>query len=179
MCRIKNIILSFIVGFCILFLVPNKSFAPEDDSIKILLVDDETMIVDMLQELLEEFVFVGRKVEFRTANNPTDALAILEKERFDLIITDWKMQGIEEAGLQVVKYFEGKENIPAVIAMSGTLLQKRVEEIRKETGLNLLFIKKPWALDALKKIIDVTLLEKKIQSNRGVVDCGDTFRPKS
>jgi DNA-binding NtrC family response regulator len=53
---------------------------------KILIVDDETEIRMIFQEILEEEGF-----EVKTAGNGIDGLTLLKQEAFDLIILDKKM----------------------------------------------------------------------------------------
>jgi CheY-like chemotaxis protein len=53
---------------------------------RILVVDDEPMVCDAVKMMLE---FDGHVVE--TARSAKDALAILDKGKFDLVITDFEM----------------------------------------------------------------------------------------
>jgi CheY-like chemotaxis protein len=53
---------------------------------KILVVDDEPFVCDAVKMML---VFDGHDVQ--TANSGKEALALLDKEKFDLIITDFAM----------------------------------------------------------------------------------------
>ena len=53
---------------------------------RILVVDDEPLVCDAVKMMLE---FDGHVVE--TAPNGKDALALLERSKFDLVITDFEM----------------------------------------------------------------------------------------
>jgi CheY-like chemotaxis protein len=56
---------------------------------KILVIDDEELIIKSLIKLLEKNGF-----EVFVAKNGRDALAMTEEEHFDLIITDIRMPGV-------------------------------------------------------------------------------------
>src|SRR3990167_9502264 len=63
---------------------------------KILIIDDEELIIKTLSKLLERSGF-----EILVAKNGQDALAMIEEESFDLIIADIRMPGIN--GIDTVK----------------------------------------------------------------------------
>jgi two-component system, OmpR family, response regulator MprA len=57
---------------------------------RILVVDDEPFVCDALKMLLE---FDGHEVQ--SANNASDALAMFEAGKFDLVITDYSMPNMK------------------------------------------------------------------------------------
>ncbi len=57
---------------------------------QILVVDDEPFVCDAVKMMLE---FDGHTIE--TAGSGKDALALMEKNRFDLVITDYAMPGMK------------------------------------------------------------------------------------
>jgi len=63
---------------------------------RILIVDDEELIIKTLYKLLEREHF-----EVLVATSGQDALALVEEENFDLIITDIRMPGIN--GVETIK----------------------------------------------------------------------------
>jgi len=81
---------------------------------KILVIDDEAAIVDIVQQALDMY---GHNVE--TATNGREGIAKFDSDCFDLVITDICMPEIDGNG--VVQYIRGsdKKYIP-VIAISGT-----------------------------------------------------------
>lgn len=81
---------------------------------KILVIDDEVSIVDMVRQALDIY---GHNVE--TATSGREGIAKFDSNCFDLVITDICMPGINGNG--VVQYIRGSDNkhIP-VIAISGT-----------------------------------------------------------
>lgn len=57
---------------------------------RILVVDDEPIVCDAVKMMLE---FDGHTIE--TANGAEEALALFEKSRFDVVITDYSMPGMK------------------------------------------------------------------------------------
>jgi len=90
---------------------------------KILVIDDEELIVKSLRKLLEKNGFI-----VFIAKNGQDALAMAEEESFDLIVADIRMPGMN--GVETVQsIYEnlGDKNTP-VIFITGYA----DEEIRKK-----------------------------------------------
>ncbi len=121
---------------------------------KILIIDDEELIIKSLRKLLERegvIVFV--------AKNARDALIMIEEEYFDLIITDIRMPGMN--GVDAVKsIYENLEDrnlkkIP-VIFITGYA----DEEIRKNAELlnPVAYIYKPFDTIELVSRIKDTLV---------------------
>lgn len=82
-------------------------------SARILILDDEESILEILGHHLTEAGHDAVSCQY-----PADALALLEKERFDLLITDLKMPTIH--GIEVVqkaKQFDSKLAVVVVTAM--------------------------------------------------------------
>ena len=70
--------------------------APNIAGKRILVVDDEPFVCDAVKMML---AFDGHQVE--TANSGPEALGIFEKGKFDLVITDFLMPGID--GLELAR----------------------------------------------------------------------------
>ena len=96
----------------------------DDMSNKILVVDDEKEIADLVALYLENENFTVFK--FYTAK---DALACVQKEELDLAILDLMLPGI--SGLQICKMIREKHNYPII------MLTAKAEETDKITGLTL------------------------------------------
>ncbi len=79
---------------------------------RILLVDDHVEFLNIQRELLED---AGHSVV--TATNGIKALAAVEAEEFDLMITDIIMPGKE--GLEVILELRRRHPLLKVMAMSG------------------------------------------------------------
>ena len=77
----------------------------------LLIVDDDTLIRDTLHELL------STDHECHTADRAEQALAYLEIENYDAVITDISMPGL--SGREILKYVQEKQPSTPVIVISG------------------------------------------------------------
>ena len=111
---------------------------------RILVVDDEPAVCGAIQMVLE---FEGHNVQ--TANSGIEALSLLEKERFDLVTTDFLMTGMN-GDVLAATIKERLPNLP-VLMISGN------GAIAKSSGNNLpgvdLVISKPFLLQELREAI--------------------------
>lgn len=78
----------------------------------IVLVDDEEMIVDMFTQLLEPVH------DIRSTSSSVEALGMIEKQRPDLLITDYNMPEMD--GSELAKAAINTHRIP-VIMMTGNV----------------------------------------------------------
>ncbi len=119
---------------------------------KVLVVDDELSMREFL-----EIMLLKEGYNVITACNGFDALAILEKEPVDLIITDIRMNGID--GLKVLK--KSKEINPAtvVIMISAYASAETAVQAMKEGAYD--YLPKPFRIDEIKKVIREALDSRK------------------
>ncbi len=104
--------------------------------LRLLIVDDELEVAEVLEEFLNEHF------EVNVSTDPYDALRIISKEKFDLILTDMKMPGV--SGLDIVKCGRKfQDNIPILI-ISGS----------PRTDANVNFALSQGASDMLSKPVD-------------------------
>lgn len=66
--------------------------------IKVLVVDDERTMVELVRDLLTAFGFKDIVV----AHSGQDAINLLNKQQFDFIITDWRMDDLD--GIDLVRF---------------------------------------------------------------------------
>jgi DNA-binding response OmpR family regulator len=118
--------------------------------IKILVVDDDLQMRELLQDF---FSFVGYQVE--SAANGIEALSLVEKGGYNLIITDYEMPVLN--GVEFVKKVREKWTSLPVLAASSS----DVEVLFLEAGADL-FIRKPFDLKGLGKKIGAVIA--KLQS---------------
>ena len=112
-------------------------------ALKILVVDDELQIVELLKIMLEN---LGNKV--LTCTEPEEALSILEKDKFDLILTDLGMPKISGWDLAA---FVKEKNIPTkVVLMTGWGHTYKDEDLNKK-GIDAL-LSKPFKLKDLLEL---------------------------
>jgi two-component system NtrC family response regulator len=79
---------------------------------RILIVDDELGMCEFLRFLLEEN---GYQVD--VAHSGDQALAILDREPFDLVLADIRMPGLD--GLEMLRHLREADEETAVIVMTG------------------------------------------------------------
>ena|SRR5579871_3270011 len=122
--------------------------APTISAWRILLVDDDPLVCDSVRRILE---FDQRKVD--VATNASDALAICERERFDLVILDYLMPVMKGDKLAALL----KERFPQLPIIMITADAGRVESPeQKPQGVDLL-VGKPFQLDELRDAVSKVL----------------------
>ena len=136
---------------------------------KILLVDDETAILDAL-----EILFRGEGYEVSVADSGPKALAALEDEKPDIVLTDIRMPGA--GGLEVLSMARRVDPEMAVILMTAQAsLQSAVRAVNEGAYY---YLQKPFANDELLAIcgravearqlkVENKRLKKEIKSHTG------------
>ncbi|HDH99038.1 MAG TPA: response regulator [Deltaproteobacteria bacterium] len=124
----------------------------ETQSLKILAVDDEKQIVDLLATMLEG---LGHKIIGVTDGQ--QALDYLDKENFDLVITDLGMPVI--SGWDVAAKAKNKKAGLPVVLVTGWGAEYESKDLT-EAGIDAI-LNKPFRLDELTKIILEQCPEKK------------------
>jgi DNA-binding response OmpR family regulator len=112
----------------------------------ILLVEDETGIVQFLQQGLEEEGYT-----ITTASDGKQGLELLLNESFDLVLLDWMLPN--KTGLEVCKAFREKNTTTPVIFLTARdTVHDTIEGL--QAGAND-YIKKPFSFDELVERIKV------------------------
>lgn len=110
-----------------------------ENHINILIVDDE---LDILELVAEEFKYYGYNVNIASSGN--EAIEILKKEKFDLVISDYRMPNGN--GMTILNHIKNMTNPPIFIFVSGQA-DVSVEECLKAGAKR--FISKPFNLDEI------------------------------
>ena len=112
--------------------------------LRILVVDDEELIRALLLELL-----TSEGYEVTAAVDGEQALELLETERFDLVMTDLIMPGLD--GVEVLLHAKRIEADRPVVVMTG---QAPIETVARltESGADD-YIAKPFDLEKVKEIV--------------------------
>ncbi len=113
---------------------------------KILFVDDETKILDGLKRLLRP---MRKEWEMAFVNNGAEALETLAKDRFDVIVSDMRMPGMDGAAL-LTRVMRQHSQIVRIV-LSG---QSSREETIKSIGVAHQFLAKPCDPEKLKQTIN-------------------------
>ena len=110
-------------------------------ALKILLVDDEPDIIEVVQDRLEAYGFI-----VATAGTGLEALKKLSAERFDGVFLDVKMP--EMGGIETLEEIrKGNKEMPVVIITSSSTREAAVEAIAKGASE---YILKPFEWEELK-----------------------------
>lgn len=147
---------------------------------KVLIIDDERPIRNSLREILEY-----EKLKIEEATNAIEALEILKKSDFDLILCDIKMPGMDGIEL-LTKIQEDKPEIP-VIMISGhgnvetavdALKKGAYDFIEKPIDLNRLLVTVRNALDRANLVEETKKLRKKLPQSKGHPIIGESTEIK-
>ena len=113
---------------------------------RILIVDDDEDIRRLLELSLRR---LGPEYEIVTAQNSVAALALIEKENFDLVVTDYMMPGMTGIDLaRAVRRIAPDTHVVLMTAYGNTPLQ----ETTKFLGLDG-YVRKPFKLDRIQEIV--------------------------
>jgi two-component system, NtrC family, response regulator PilR len=125
------------------------------ERVKILIVDDDTSIRNMLTIVLKK-----NNYDVTGAESSELALKLLRAEIFDLIISDIKMPGI--SGIDLLKKLKViKPEIPVIMITAFASANDAVEAMKLGAED---YITKPFNLDELKIIIEKSLYKKNIET---------------
>jgi len=140
-----------------------KKPAFTDNNFKILIVDDETDVLNSLRWILEsadEF-----KCDITTASDAVTALAELEQKEFDLIMSDYKMPGMN--GIELLTEVKGKYPKMVRILITGFSDIHIAKDAINKADVHTYF-EKPWENDELTLTIHEALKRKFARDNSKV-----------
>jgi CheY-like chemotaxis protein len=118
--------------------------APAFPQRRILVVDDEPLVCDAVKMMLD---FDGHEVQ--TAGSGKDALALLDKTQFDLVITDFEMPGMKGDELAAAIKARSPKQPVVMITAYAEMLQASGNPL---TGVDLM-VSKPFLLENLREAI--------------------------
>jgi DNA-binding NtrC family response regulator len=113
---------------------------------RILAVDDELDMLALLKMIIEGYS--GHQVT--ATNNPLEAAEFLDKEKFDLVITDLKMPGMDGMELLAAARKKDEDALIIVITAYGSL--ESAEEAMAKGAYD--FITKPFRKEQILLAID-------------------------
>jgi len=115
--------------------------------LKVLVVDDEINITELLKEFLDPFA-----KDVFTASSAEEAMAVCEKESIDLLISDIKMP--EKSGFDLVEWINESPNTAGVPVIMMTGVKKDIDSVKKAKKLWIdKYIIKPFEFEQIKKAI--------------------------
>lgn len=124
---------------------------PSAKNLNILIVDDQQSIRDLTRHCLKQ---IGIN-QVSVAKSGEQALEVLGKTKFDLIISDWNMDGI--SGLELLTKIRGNPVIKSLPFIMATGQKDKAQVIAaKEAGVNN-YIVKPFSTADLRKRVEAVL----------------------
>ena len=119
-----------------------------DKDMKILIVDDFSTMRRIIKNLLRDLGFN----DTTEADDGQTALPLLQSGKFDFLVTDWNMPGMD--GLTLLKTVRADDNLKDMPVLMVTAEAKREQiVIAAQAGVNG-YIVKPFTAATLKEKID-------------------------
>ena len=130
-------------------LAKNYKHLPEEIIIKVLVVDDQESMRDIISHMLKQLGF--RNVF--TAEDGVRAYTMLKNGNFDFVVTDWNMPNM--TGIQLLKAIRQNNDLKAlpVLLVTAENKKRQIMEAAK-SGVNS-FIVKPFSAAELEKKIQL------------------------
>ena len=113
---------------------------------KMLIVDDEETLT---YSLYQSFIISQRDYEVVTAATGEEAAEKLSDMKFDLVITDIKMPGMD--GLELLSLIKSKYPATDVIVMTAYGSEEKKEEALKKGAR--FYIEKPFEIKEIKQLV--------------------------
>ena len=92
--------------------IPEEVTIKMNTPMRLLIVDDEPQLLDLLSDFFEP-----TGCDIRKASSGTEAIELIERERFDVILTDLKMPGPD--GIEVLRIARKIQSDAEVVMMTG------------------------------------------------------------
>jgi DNA-binding NtrC family response regulator len=114
----------------------------------VLVVDDEPKLCDLLASALSQ-----GEIQVFTAGNGLHALAVLEREEIDLVISDWRMPGMD--GPQLLAEIKLRyPGLPVIVMTAYSTVKNAVQSMRNGAFD---YISKPFDIDELDITVNKAL----------------------
>lgn len=125
-----------------------KALKMNSGSKKILVVDDDEIIRDVVSKMLCRLGY-----EVSSADSAESGLALFLKNKFDLVLTDFSMSGMN--GINLAYYIKADSPATQVVLMTGNDREDILSRIRETAVDQALF--KPFTLAEMDKTVQVML----------------------
>ncbi len=135
----------------------------------ILIVDDEDAILTVLKSSLKK---MGSDFNVITASNGDQALALLEKRSFDLVVTDYRMAGMD--GLELLGRIRDLRPEARVILM--TAYGNRVVEAETKRLNAFRYLTKPLELDTFRQVVKEAVADLPSRGSMLLILSEDRYR---
>jgi CheY-like chemotaxis protein len=126
---------------------------------RILIIDDQPRVLEVLREIIGSFRD-GYACEITTAQSVADALVIVQREHFDLILIDMVLPGIGDPllrrqGLDLLTRIRDLGVNTPVLMMSGDLDRQKEGDALRAGVVG--FLHKPFDLHELERLVALAL----------------------
>ncbi|HTO02109.1 MAG TPA: ATP-binding protein, partial [Opitutus sp.] len=130
-----------------------KNFAVDAKGKSVLVIDDELWILELSRELLG-----GDGYEVETVPTGEEAFQRIGQRRFDVILSDWKMPGLN--GMHLYEQLLSTDPVSAgrMIFMTGDVMNEAFQEFLKRNGRS--YLAKPFAIGDLRMAVASVLVAK-------------------
>jgi two-component system NtrC family sensor kinase len=130
--------------------------AEPQPSCRVLIVDDEEPVANLLARLLRQ---IGH--EPQVTNSGAEALERIQREQFDLVLSDVKMPGMSGFELhQTIKQFN-PDLAARLVFVTGDMLSAATQARIAQTGNP--YIAKPFAIERLEALVRTLLSQRPIE----------------
>lgn len=128
---------------------------------RILVVDDEEVVCRFLKRVLD-----GGRRHVEVCKGGQDAIARLEEESFDLVITDLKMPGVD--GMAVLGKAKELDPLCEVVVITAYASVESAVEVMKLGAYD--YISKPFNVDRIRLVVDKALEKRRLLQAAGERD---------
>ncbi len=128
---------------------------------RVLIVDDELSVLTVLKGSLKK---LGDSYEIDVAASGEEALAELEERPYDVVVTDYQMEGMN--GLQLLDAVQDINSDTRVIMITAYGTRKLEQEARRREAYT--YLTKPLEISAFRQIIQSALDEVAIEKETAV-----------
>ena len=134
----------------------------------LLIVDDERVALRNLEHVLKK---AGHEVT--ATSSGTNALALIDKQAFDVVLTDLKMEKVD--GMQILRHSREAMPLSEVIMITGHATLDSAVEAMKDGAFH--YIAKPYRLEEVRQVVAEALEKVRLKrENQRLRDQLDTFQ---
>ena len=127
-------------------------------TIKLLIIDDELVVqrscIDIFNEKRSKH---GIKYDVHAVSSADEALRILDKQRFDIVLTDLKMPGL--SGIELLPMIKASDPETVIIVMTGFSTVTTAVEAMNLGATD--FIPKPFTPDEVMDAVETAIVKAK------------------
>jgi formate/nitrite transporter len=124
---------------------------------RMLVVDDEQVVLESCLRIFSE-----RGFAVTTTSDPREAAALVGATRYDAILTDWKMPGIN--GIDLVEILDKRAPEAAIVMITGYPSLENATEVMKRGAMD--FVAKPFTPEEIAAKVDRAVERKRQQETR-------------